>query len=74
MLRHRHEERRAAHTVMPQIYGWNTSTSPDGDPHLELNDHEKLNATHVELLIRHLHAYRAGGSPGKTEAKPDGRK
>jgi hypothetical protein len=44
-----HQERWwAALTVMPQIYGWNNSASQDGNSHLELVDHEKLN---VRLLF-----------------------
>jgi hypothetical protein len=35
-------------TVMPQIYGWNKDGSADGNSHLELVDHEKLN---VRLLF-----------------------
>jgi hypothetical protein len=38
----------AALTVMPQIYGWNKDGSQDGNPHLELADHEKLN---IRLLF-----------------------
>lgn len=47
-LSYRQEKWWAALTVMPQIYGWNNSASQDGNSHLELNDHEKLN---VRLLI-----------------------
>jgi len=43
VLSYRHENSWAALTVMPQIYGWNNSASQDGNRHLELNDHEKLN-------------------------------
>jgi len=35
-------------SVMPQVYGWNNSASQDGNRHLELNDHEKVN---VRLLF-----------------------
>jgi hypothetical protein len=35
-------------TVMPQIYGWNSNGAADGNSHLELVDHEKLN---VRLLF-----------------------
>jgi hypothetical protein len=35
-------------TVMPQIYGWNNDGSADGNSHLELVDHEKVN---VRLLF-----------------------
>ena len=45
---YRRESWWAALTVMPQIYGWNNSASQDGDSHLELNDHEKVN---VRLLF-----------------------
>ncbi len=38
----------AALTVMPQIYGWDRNGSADGNPHLELVDHERVN---VRLLI-----------------------
>ena len=38
----------AALTVLPQIYGWNSSGSDDGNPNLDLRDHEKLN---IRLLI-----------------------
>jgi len=48
VVSHRQERWWAALTVMPQIYGWNNSASQDGDPHLELNDHEKLN---IRLLF-----------------------
>lgn len=48
VVSYRHEQWWAALTVAPQIYGWNNSSSQDGHPHLELNDHEKLN---VRLLM-----------------------
>jgi hypothetical protein len=48
VLSYRRERWWAALSVMPQIYGWNNSASQDGDSHLELNDHEKLN---VRLLF-----------------------
>ena len=48
VLSFRQERWWAALTVMPQIYGWNNSRSQDGNSHLELNDHEKLN---IRLLI-----------------------
>jgi hypothetical protein len=38
----------AALTVMPQIYGWNKDGSADGNSHLELVDHEKVN---IRLLF-----------------------
>ena len=38
----------AALTVLPQIYGWNNSSSDDGNPNKELRDNEKLN---IRLLI-----------------------
>lgn len=38
----------AALTVLPQIYGWNSSSSDDGNPNKELRDNEKLN---IRLLI-----------------------
>ncbi len=43
VLSYRQEKWWAALTVMPQIYGWNNSPSQDGNRHLELNDHEKIN-------------------------------
>jgi hypothetical protein len=39
---YRREKWWTALTVLPQIYGWNSSNAPDGDSHLELKDHEKL--------------------------------
>ena len=48
VISYRHETWWAAFTVMPQIYGWNNSRSQDGNSHLELNDHEKLN---IRLLF-----------------------
>lgn len=48
VVSYRHEKWWAALTVMPQVYGWNNSSSQDGNPHLELNDHEKVN---VRLLF-----------------------
>ena len=48
VLSYRQEKWWAALTVMPQIYGWNNSRSQDGNSHLELNDHEKLN---IRLLF-----------------------
>lgn len=47
-LSFRQERWWAAFSVLPQIYGWNNSASQDGNSHLELNDHEKLN---VRLLF-----------------------
>jgi hypothetical protein len=47
-LSYRRGEWWAALTVMPQVYGWNNSASQDGNSHLELVDHEKLN---VRLLM-----------------------
>jgi hypothetical protein len=38
----------AALTVLPQIYGWNSTSAPDGNSHLELIDHEKIN---IRLLF-----------------------
>jgi len=38
----------AALTVMPQVYGWNRDGSADGNSHLELVDHEKVN---IRLLF-----------------------
>ena len=38
----------AALTVLPQIYGWNSNGATDGNSHLELVDHEKVN---VRLLF-----------------------
>lgn len=44
-----HQERWwAALTVLPQIHGWNFDGDPDGNRHLELVDHERIN---VRLLI-----------------------
>lgn len=34
----------AALSVMPQIYGGNFTDNPDGNPHLELEGHERVNA------------------------------
>ncbi len=48
VLSYREDKWWAALTVMPQIYGWNNSQSQDGNSHLELNDHEKLN---IRLLF-----------------------
>lgn len=48
VLSYRREKWWNALTVMPQIYGWNNSVSQDGNSHLELNDHEKLN---IRLLF-----------------------
>jgi hypothetical protein len=45
---YRQEKWWAALTVLPQIYGWNNRASQDGNSHLELNDHEKLN---IRLLV-----------------------
>jgi hypothetical protein len=38
----------AALTVMPQVYGWNSDGAADGNSHLELVDHERVN---VRLLF-----------------------
>ena len=48
VLGYRQERWWAALTVMPQVYGWNNSASQDGNRHLELVDHERLN---VRLLF-----------------------
>jgi hypothetical protein len=48
VLSYRQEKWWAALTVLPQIYGWNNSTSQDGNSHLELNNHEKIN---IRLLV-----------------------
>jgi hypothetical protein len=48
VVSYRQEKWWVALTVMPQIYGWNKDSSQDGNPHLELVDHEKLN---VRLLF-----------------------
>ena len=45
---YRQEKWWAALSVLPQIYGWNRDGSADGNSHLELVDHEKVN---VRLLI-----------------------
>jgi hypothetical protein len=45
---YRQEKWWAAFTVLPQIYGANFSGNPDGNSHLELEGHERLN---VRLLI-----------------------
>lgn len=47
-LSYRHEKWWAALTVMPQIYGWNNSSSQDGNQNLDLNDHERIN---IRLLF-----------------------
>ena len=38
----------AALTLLPQIYGWNSTSAPDGNSHLEFLDHEKIK---IRLLI-----------------------
>lgn len=48
VLSYRQERWWGALTVMPQIYGWNDSSSQDGNDHLELADHEKVN---IRLLL-----------------------
>jgi hypothetical protein len=48
VVSYRQEKWWAALTVMPQIYGWNNSASQDGNRHLELDDHERIN---VRLLL-----------------------
>lgn len=48
VLSYRQDKWWAALTVMPQIYGWNTRGTHDGDNNLELNHHEKIN---VRLLF-----------------------
>jgi len=48
VVSYRQEKWWAALTVMPQIYGWNKDGSADGNSHLELVDHEKVN---VRLLF-----------------------
>lgn len=48
VVSYRHEKWWAALTVMPQIYGWNSSSSDDGNSHLDLDDHERVN---VRLLL-----------------------
>jgi len=48
VVSYRQEKWWAALTVMPQIYGWNKDGSADGNSHLELVDHEKVN---VRLLV-----------------------
>jgi len=48
VISYRQEKWWAAFTVMPQIYGWNNRASQDGNSHLELNDHEKIN---IRLLF-----------------------
>lgn len=48
VLSYRQQKWWAALTVMPQIYGWNNSASQDGNRHLELNGHEKIN---IRLLF-----------------------
>jgi hypothetical protein len=35
-------------TVLPQIYGWNNDGNPDGNRHLDLVEHERIN---VRLII-----------------------
>ena len=48
VLSYRQEKWWAALPVLPQICGWNKDESQDGDEHLELSDHERIN---VRLLI-----------------------
>ena len=48
VVSYRQEKWWAALTVMPQIHGWNKDGSADGNSHLELVDHEKVN---VRLLF-----------------------
>ena len=48
VVSYRQEKWWAALTVLPQIYGWNNSSSDDGNPNKELRDNEKLN---IRLLI-----------------------
>ena len=48
VISYRQEKWWAAFTVMPQIYGWNNSASQDGNSHLELKDHERIN---IRLLL-----------------------
>ena len=48
VVSYRQEKWWGALTVLPQIYGWNNSSSQDGDSHLELIDHEKVN---IRLLL-----------------------
>ena len=48
VLSYRREKWWVALTVMPQIYGWNNSASQDGNSHLELRDHERID---VRLLV-----------------------
>ncbi len=48
VLSYRQEKWWAALTVMPQIYGWNEDDDEDGNDHLELSDHERIN---IRLLI-----------------------
>jgi hypothetical protein len=48
VVSYRQEKWWAALTVLPQIYGWNNSASDDGNPNLDLRDHEKLN---IRFLI-----------------------
>ena len=43
VISYRSEKWWAALTVMPQIYGWNTSGDPDGNHRLDLEGHERLN-------------------------------
>lgn len=45
---YRQERWWAALSVLPQVYGWNRDGAADGNSHLELVDHEKVN---VRLLI-----------------------
>jgi hypothetical protein len=48
VVSYRREKWWAALTVMPQIYGWNRDGAADGNSHLELVDHEKVN---IRLLF-----------------------
>lgn len=47
-LNYRQEKWWATLTVQPQIYGWNHSGNPDGNRHLDLLEHERIN---VRLLF-----------------------
>jgi len=48
VISYRQEKWWGALTLLPQVYGWNKDGGTDGDPNLDLSDHERLN---VRLLL-----------------------
>ena len=48
VVSYRQEKWCAALTVLPQFHGWNEDETVDGNDHLELEDHERMN---VRLLM-----------------------